>query len=148
MNNARRHPRITDVQDVRATFGSGGSSRGVDRVLNLSEGGMLVADDTLNVGESTSFELSGPSFHYAGVAEVMHLTNETIGLRFLSWQARDNRPIRSLIEQRSEWQAPANASDQRPDRVVRRVAVLTGPTRRRPPQTPSPPPESGLPPNG
>ena len=146
MNNARRHPRITDVQDVRARFGSGASSRGVDRVLNLSEGGMLVADDTLNVGESTAFELSGPSFHYAGVAEVMHLTHETIGLRFLSWQARDNRPFRSLIEQRSDWQAPAKASGQRADPVVRRVAVLTGPARRTPPQTPPPPAESAPPP--
>jgi PilZ domain len=147
MHNARRHPRITDVRDVRARFGSGGGSRGVDRVLNLSEGGMLVADDTLNVGQSTAFELSGPDFHYAGVAEVMHLTNETAGLRFLSWQARDNRPIRSLIEQRSDWHAPANASDQGADRVIRRVAVLTGPTRRSPARTPSPPAESGLSPN-
>lgn len=147
MNNARQHPRITDVQDVRASFGAEGSSRGVDRVLNLSEGGMLVADDTLNVGQSTAFELSGSNFHYAGVAEVMHLTNETTGLRFLSWQARDNRPIRSLIEQRSQWHAPANASDKRADPVIRRVAVLTGPRRRSPPQTPSPPAESGRPPN-
>jgi hypothetical protein len=147
MTNARRHPRITGVQDVRAKFGAGGSSRGVDSVLNLSEGGMLVADATLEVGQSTAFELSGPNFHYAGVAEVMHLTNETTGLRFLSWQARDNRPIRSLIEERSEWQVPANAGDQRADPVVRRVAVLTGPTRRVPPQTPSPPAESGNSPN-
>jgi hypothetical protein len=147
MNNARRHPRITALHDVRARFGSGGGSRGVDRVLNLSEGGMLVADDTLTVGQSTAFELSGPSFHYAGVAEVMHLTNETTGLRFLSWQARDNRPIRSLIEERSEWQPPANAGDQRADPVVRRVAVLTGPTRRSPPQPPSPPADGGVSPN-
>jgi hypothetical protein len=147
MSNARRHPRITDVKDVRARVGSGGSSRAVERVLNLSEGGMLVADDTLTVGQSTAFELSGPSFHYAGVAEVMHLTNETAGLRFLSWQARDNRPIRSLIEQRTEWQPPANASDKRPGGVVRRVAVLTGPRRDSPPQTPSPPAESEPSPN-
>ena len=108
-------------------------SRDVEGVINLSEGGMLVADNTLTVGEQTGFELSGPSFHYAGVAEVMHLTNETTGLRFLSWQARDNRPFRSLIEQRAEWQAPANAGDQRADPVVRRVAVLTGPKRQSPP---------------
>ena len=133
MNNARRHPRITDVRDFRARFGSGRDSRDVEGVINLSEGGMLVADSALTVGEKTGFELSGPSFHYAGVAEVMHLTNETTGLRFLSWQARDNRPFRSLIEQRSEWQAPANAGDQAADPVVRRVAVLTGPKRQSPP---------------
>jgi hypothetical protein len=139
MTNARRHPRISDVKDVRARFGSGRDSRGVDRVLNLSEGGMLVADGSLDVGQTTGFELSGPSFHYAGVAEVVHLTSETTGLRFLSWQNQENRPIRSLIEQRAEWQAPANASGKR-DPVVRRVAVLTGPRRNPPPQAPPPPP--------
>jgi hypothetical protein len=136
MNNARRHPRINDVHDFRATLGSGRDSRGVDRVLNLSEGGMLVADQSLQVGQTTGFELSGPSFHYAGVAEVVHLTSETTGLRFLSWQSHDNRPIRSLIEQRAEWQAPANADAKRDGPVVRRVAVLTGPKRQAPPPQP------------
>lgn len=139
MNNARQHPRITDVQDVRASFKSGHESRGVDRVLNVSEGGMLVADKSLDVGEKTGFELSGPSFHYAGVAEVVHLTSETTGLRFLSWQSQDNRPIRSLIEQRSEWQAPANEGAKHDHPVVRRVAVLTGPKRGSPPQPPTTP---------
>ena len=87
MNNVRRHPRFTNVHVFRARFGSGDDSRDVDRVLNLSEGGMLVADDGLDVGQKTEFELSGPSFHYAGVAEVVHLTNETAGLRFLSWRS-------------------------------------------------------------
>lgn len=146
MDNARRHPRITDVRDFRARFGSGGGARDVEGVINLSEGGMLVADKGLTVGARTGFELSGPDFHYAGVAEVMHLTNETTGLRFLSWQARDNRPIRSLIEQRAEWQAPANAGDQRAAPVIRRVAVLTGPTRRSSPQTPASPADGERPP--
>jgi hypothetical protein len=145
MSNARRHPRITAVQDFRARIGSGRSARGVDSVINVSEGGMLVGDSSLSVGDRTGFELSGPDFHYAGVAEVMHLTNETTGLRFLSWQDRDNRPFRSLIEQRAEWQAPAKASGQGADPVIRRVAVLTGPTRRSPPQTPASPPEGGDP---
>jgi hypothetical protein len=139
MSNARRHTRITEVKDVSAKFGSGRESRGVDRVLNLSEGGMLVADQSLDVGEKTGFELSGPSFHYAGVAEVVHLTSETTGLRFLSWQSHDNRPIRSLIEQRSEWHAPADAGAERDAPVIRRVAVLTGPRRGSPPQPPSTP---------
>src|SRR6185437_4277374 len=115
-------------------------SRGVDRVLNLSESGMLVAGHSLEVGQQTGFELSGPDFHYAGVAEVVHLTSETTGLRFLSWQSHDNRPIRSLIEQRSEWQAPVDARARREGQVIRRVAVLTGPRRTAPPQTPSTPP--------
>ena len=147
MTNARRHPRITNVHDLRARFGSGHDSRGVDRVLNLSEGGIFVGDDAFGVGQNTGFELSGPTFHYAGVAEVMHLTNGTTGLRFLSWQTPDNRPIRSLIQQRSAWQAPANPSDQRDDPVIRRVAVLTGPRRHLPAETPSPPTKSGLSPN-
>lgn len=136
MDNARRHARITNVQDFRAKFGSGRDSRNVERVLNLSEGGMLVNDSSLDVGQKTGFELSGPSFHYAGVAEVVHLTSETTGLRFLSWQSHDNRPIRSLIQQRSEWQAPAHPGAENADPVVRRVAVLTGPRRNSPPPTP------------
>jgi hypothetical protein len=143
MTNARRHPRITDVRDVRANLGSEGDSRGVDRVLNLSEGGMLLADQSLTIGQRTGFELSGPSFHYAGVAEVVHLTTETTGLRFLSWQSHDNRPIRSLIEQRSDWQAPASPDTRREGGVVRRVAVITGPRRDSVPPTPSPPPQAG-----
>jgi hypothetical protein len=143
MTNARRHPRITAVHDVRARFGSGRDSRGVDRVLNLSEGGMLVADQSLAVGQTTGFELSGPSFHYAGVAEVVHLTSETAGLRFLSWQDHENRPIRSLIERRSDWQAPASPDTQRDDPVIRRVAVITGRRRESLPQNPPSPPEAG-----
>jgi len=146
MDNARRHPRITDVRGLRARIGSGRESRDVEDVINLSEGGMLVADKGLTVGARTGFELSGPDFHYAGVAEVMHLTNETTGLRFLSWQARDNRPIRSLIEQRAEWEAPADSGDKRAAPVIRRVAVLTGPTRRPSPQTPASPGDGERPP--
>ncbi len=133
MTNARRHPRITDVNGFRARFGSGRDAKGDGTVLNLSEGGMLVADHSLEVGQQTGFELSGPSFHYSGVAEVVHLTTETAGLRFLSWQDHDNRPIRSLIEQRSEWQAPGAGATKRDGQVVRRVAVLTGRKRDAPP---------------
>ncbi len=53
MTNARRHPRIPDVRDFRARIGSGRDSRDVEGVINLSEGGMLVADTTLTVGEWT-----------------------------------------------------------------------------------------------
>ena len=143
MNNARRHARITDVHDFRARFRAGSGSGGADRVLNLSEGGMLVADSSLEVGQRTGFELSGPDFHYAGVAEVVHLTSETAGLRFLSWQSHDNRPIRSLVEQRSKWRRPADAAARGGDPVVRRVAVLTGRRRGSPPPTPPAPPGPG-----
>jgi hypothetical protein len=99
-------------------------------VLNLSHGGMLVTGGDLAVGERTRFELTGPDFHYAGVAEVAHLTNGTTGLRFLSWQGEADRPVRPLIEQRSDWVAPT-AESQRDQPVIRRVAVLVG--RRRSP---------------
>jgi hypothetical protein len=128
MRNARRHRRIRDTQDLHATLQPIGRSPQGGGVLNLSEGGMLVAGGGLSVGEQTGFELVGPSFHYAGVAEVAHLTAETTGLRFLSWQGHADRPVRSLIDQRSDWHTPESAG--RPDGpVIRRVAVLVGPGR-------------------
>ena len=93
MRIARRYPRITtDVHDLHSNLAASGSSTEVDRVLNLSDGGMLIANRRLKVGQETDFELTGPNFHYAGVAEVAHLTTESTGLRFLSWQGHDNRP--------------------------------------------------------
>ena len=143
MENARRFPRITDVPDVRARFGAAHDSPSGGRVLNLSEGGMLVADRSLDVGEKTGFELSGRDFHYAGVAEVVHLTSETTGLRFLSWHDHDNRPIRSLIEQRSDWHAPTGQDAKHERQVIRRVAVVTGRKRKSTPKTPPTPPGAG-----
>jgi hypothetical protein len=128
MRSARQYPRISDTADLQAKLGPLRHSPQDGRVLNLSEGGMLVAGSPLRVGEVTGFELSGPNFHYAGVAEVAHLTNETTGLRFLSWQGQADRPVRSLIDKRSEW-ATSTVPRQRDDRVIRRVAVLVGPER-------------------
>jgi hypothetical protein len=142
MRTARRHPRIPGAQDLQAKLRSSGSAPSApsaDRVLNLSEGGMLIANNKLTVGHKTDFELTGPSFHYAGVAEVVHLTNETAGLRFLSWQGHDDRPVRSLIEQASQWHTPTPDA-QRDQPVIRRVAVLTG--HRRSARPGAPPPES------
>jgi hypothetical protein len=128
MRTARRHPRITDTRDLHAALRPTGRTAQDGGVLNLSEGGMLIAGGGLNVGEQTGFDLVGPSFHYAGVAEVAHLTAETTGLRFLSWQGHADRPVRSLIDQRSDWDAPTSA--RRSDGpAVRRVAVLVGPAR-------------------
>jgi hypothetical protein len=128
MHSDRQHPRISDTRDLLAKLGSIGRSPQDRRVLNLSEGGMLVAGSELNVGAVTGFELSGPNFHYAGVAEVAHLTTATTGLRFLSWQGQADRPVRSLIDERSEW-AASKVARQRDQRVIRRVAVLVGPER-------------------
>jgi hypothetical protein len=134
MGNARRHPRIRHTRDLHATLQPNGRSPRESGVLNLSEGGMLIAGGGLSVGEQTPFELAGPSFHYAGVAEVAHLTADTTGLRFLSWHDHADRPIRSLIDERSAWRAPE--SGRRPDGpVIRRVAVLVG---REPPSSHDP----------
>jgi hypothetical protein len=128
MHVARRHPRIRNTHDLHATLRPIGQSPQDCGVLNLSEGGMLVAGCGLSVGAQAQFDLAGPSFHYAGVATVAHLTAETTGLRFLSWQGHVGRPIRSLIEQRSEWQPPEPATPH-DGPVIRRVAVLVGPER-------------------
>jgi hypothetical protein len=128
MHTARRHPRIRDTRDLHATLRSTGRSPQDCGVLNLSEGGMLTTGIGLSVGDQAGFELNGPSFHYAGVAEVAHLTAETTGLRFLSWQGPVDRPIRSLIDQRSAWQRPELATPTEGP-AIRRVAVLVGPAR-------------------
>jgi hypothetical protein len=129
MHTPRRHRRISDTKDLVAKLHPSGPSPHGGQVLNLSEGGMLIAGGPLKLGQKADFEITGPSMHYAGVAEVAHLSSEGTGLRFLSWEGHDNRPIRSLIEQRSEWQAPDAGSTQAPT-TIRRVAVLTG--RKRP----------------
>ena len=134
MRTARRHPRIS-TRDLQAHLRPGGRSPRGGRVLDLSEGGMLIAGDDLEVGEKTAFELAGTNFHYAGVAEVAHLTNGMTGLRFLSWQGPADRPVRSLIEERSDWE-PARVARQPVRPVIRRVAVLVGPQRTSPTDVP------------
>jgi hypothetical protein len=137
MHTARRHARISETRDLLAKLRPSGHPAHRGRVLNLSEGGMLVVGGRLKVGQKTGFELSGPNFHYAGVAEVAHLTNGTTGLRFLSWQGHADRPIRSMIEHRSEWKPPKGQADA-DQRLIRRVAVLVGPKRPPGPSSPAP----------
>lgn len=137
MRTGRRHPRIRDTRDIHATLRPTGRSPQDGGVLNLSEGGMLVGAGGLSVGECTDFELVGPSFHYAGVAEVAHLTADTTGLRFLSWQGQADRPVRSLIDQRSGWNV-GEAAKRTDGPLIRRVAVLVGPERGPRPGPPSP----------
>jgi hypothetical protein len=70
-------------------------------VLNLSEGGVLVAGGERDVGEIVSFELSGPrEFRFAGLAEVAHSTKRATGLRFLNPDASAGRQIEDLIAPR------------------------------------------------
>jgi hypothetical protein len=92
----RRHQRIKDTLDLSARLPSSGNIR----VLNLSEGGMLIAANELEVGEVTSCELAGRAFRSAGLCEVAHRTEETTGLRFIRWDAPARHEIRNLIAAR------------------------------------------------
>jgi hypothetical protein len=127
MRNLRQHPRITDSRDLLASWRAIGSPRTVGRVINLSQGGMLVAGTQLKVGEVTGFELGGPNFRYTGVAKVAHTNGETTGLRFLCWHGQAERPVRTLIQNRSHKRHPVTTdSREREQSIVRRVAVLIG----------------------
>ena len=85
MARTSRDPRTTDTKDLSASLQSNGRSCVVARVLNLCEGGMLVTTSSdLKVAETTSVELSGPGFHYAGLVKVAHREDGAMGLRFLA----------------------------------------------------------------
>src|SRR5450755_1088742 len=96
----RQHPRITYAQDLSARLRPTGRSCVSGRVLNLSEGGMLIATRDLDIGGTTDFELAGPDFRFAGVAKVAHRTDVATGLRFLCWQGPADRPLHALIAAR------------------------------------------------
>ena len=127
MANLRQHPRITDTRDLLASLRTIDLPRTDGRVLNLSQGGMLVAGTKFKVGEVTDFELTGPGFRYAGVANVAHTTDGATGLRFLSWQGQADRPVRALIDNRSgNREAGFTDPRARGRRGARRVVVLIG----------------------
>jgi hypothetical protein len=84
---------------------------------------MLVHTSRVKVGETAAFELLGPGFRHAGLAEVVHRTGGAAGLRFLRWQGHAERPLRSLIESRSNVPRRAFGSHEQ---LVRRIAVLVG----------------------
>jgi PilZ domain len=105
MSLTRRHLRMAETQDLSARLRSRGRDEAADRVLNLSEGGVLVAGGGLNVGEIVSFELSGPGeFRFAGRAAVAHSSNGATGLRFLGADTSADREIEDLIATRLRWQ--------------------------------------------
>ena len=101
VHDLRQYPRIADTSDLLASLRSIGRSEHVGRVLNLSQGGMLVAGGELKIGEISGFELAGPGFRYAGIAEIAHRTNGALGLRFIWWRARADRSLRELVKQRA-----------------------------------------------
>jgi hypothetical protein len=97
---SRNHPRTTETQDLSIEMRAAGRRASHRRVLNLSEGGMLIAGGRLKVGSLTNFELEAGEFHAAGVAEVEHSTPDTTGLRFVRWDALADRKIHELIVER------------------------------------------------
>ena len=94
---SRNHPRTTDTQDVSIRLRSAAGRPSTRRVLNLSEGGMLIAGGRLEVGSTMSFELAAGDLHAAGVARVEHCTSDTTGLRFVEWEPSADRRIQELI---------------------------------------------------
>lgn len=93
----RNAPRTWDTQDLSATLPPTSRYVAARGVLNLCEGGMLVAGGDLDVGEIANFELAGPDFRCAGLAEVIHGSDEATGLRFLHWHTAEDREMRELI---------------------------------------------------
>jgi hypothetical protein len=96
----RSHPRTLDTNDLSARVRATGCHDAARRVLDLSEGGMLVTGERLEVGAIARFELAGPDFRFVGLAKVAHSTSEAAGLRFVHWDASADRQIRGLIAAR------------------------------------------------
>jgi hypothetical protein len=90
-------PRTTLTPDLSATLRSAWHTPFVGRMLNLSAGGMLLADSDLEVGETTHFELAGPGLQFVDLAAVVHRTGHPTGLRFLNWEGPAYRPLCVLI---------------------------------------------------
>jgi hypothetical protein len=114
----RSHVRTDDTEDLSATLRDGRRRSHTLRVLNLSEGGMLIAGGVLEVGEVVSFEIAGPDCRSAGCAEVAHRTDEATGLRFAHWDASADRAIRNLIVGRICQQHMESAARSVPGRYL------------------------------
>jgi hypothetical protein len=97
----RAHLRITETEDLSATLWTPDRRLTARPVLNLGEGGMLVADLDLDVGVLASFEIAGLYFRYAGVAAAAHNTDGATGVHFVRWQGQADRPLRALIAART-----------------------------------------------
>jgi hypothetical protein len=105
---------------------SAGRACVVGRVLNLSEGGMLVASGDREVGETACFELVGPGFRFAGLATVAYRSDRAMGLRFLSWEGPAYRSVCALIAARLRRQPGSGGAGRRDPQLLRRLVVFTG----------------------
>ena len=61
MGHRRRHPRISNTEDLSATLRCPGSISVAGRVLNLSEGGMLVAGSGLRRDSAENWDRALPA---------------------------------------------------------------------------------------
>jgi hypothetical protein len=110
----RSHLRTNHPEDLSARLRGAGRRSDTLSVLNLSEGGMLIAGGELEVGEVVSFEFPAPDFWSAGLAEVAHRTDEATGLRFTRWDTSTERAIRNLIVSRIRKQHMESAAHSVP----------------------------------
>jgi len=100
MPSMRSSPRTTDTHDLSARLLCAGCHFAARRVLNLSEGGMLVTGGELDVGAIARFELVGRELRSVGIAEVAHRSPATTGLRFVQVDASAGREVRQLVTAR------------------------------------------------
>ncbi len=99
MSFSRRYPRISDTEDLLAQMACAGRPFAA-RVMDLSEGGMLVEGNGLAVGERIPFELAGPDLRSGGTAEVAHCAGGSAGLRFVQMDGSGKREICDLVATR------------------------------------------------
>ncbi len=93
----RSHHRSTQTAELAVTLTSEDSDGPARPVINLSEGGMLIAGAEPAVGAVATFELDGPDFRYTGLAEARHQTDEATGLQFVRWDRPGERKVRAKI---------------------------------------------------
>jgi hypothetical protein len=109
MQFKRQHPRTTDTKDLWIRRRS---SRPLfpHRVLNLSDGGLLMAGYELAVGDSGSFELVAPGFRSVCTGTATHRTGGATGLRFVGWEGEARERVHDLTNariRRQQWDSVA-----------------------------------------
>jgi hypothetical protein len=93
----RSHPRATGTDHLSARLLSPGCDFAARRVLELSAAGILITGDDLDVAAVTRFEILGPRLRSAGIAEVAHRSEGTIGLKFLKLDAVTEEDLHDVV---------------------------------------------------
>lgn len=99
MQFTRQHPRTTDTRDLWVRLRS---SRPLfpHRVLNLSDGGLLIAGNELPIGAGAGFELVAPGFRSVCVGRATHHSGGATGLRFTGWEGDAEQRVHDLVTDR------------------------------------------------